>query len=329
MMGCGFGVMSRKVVYDVDPGCDDSTMLMMSLGSEELEVVGVTTTYGNASIDHTTRNALAILDFADRLDVPVARGCGRPFVGDAKIPFEPDDVDAVHGTNGLTWDVTESAGHEADEHAADFIVEQAHEHGKDLSIAAVGPQTNLALALAKEPELPRLVDEVYFMGGSAKAPGNTTPLAELNIYKDPESASRVMQEASPRMVGVYATNQTYVPFELIDEFADRGGPYQKISQILDYYPREALDRFGQVSGPVVHDSLVAADLIDDVIDFEEYYIEVGTDDGHCRGATIIDERGVIWEEMDPNAELAVSVGTDAYIDILRETLESLADDIAS
>lgn len=320
--------MSGKVLYDVDPGCDDSTMIMMSLGSDELDVVGVTTTYGNAAIEYTTRNALAILEFANRLDVPVARGCGRPFVGDANIPFEPDDVDAVHGTNGLTWDVSEPAGEAIDTHAADFIVEQAREHEGELSIAAVGPQTNLALALAKEPELPQLVDQIYFMGGSAKAPGNTTPLAELNIYKDPESASRVMQEAHPRMVGVYATNQTYAPFELIDEFADRGGPYQKISQILDYYPRDALDRFGQANGPVVHDSLVAADLIGDVIDFEEYYVEVGTDEGYCRGATIIDERGVIWEDEEPNAELAVSVDTDAYIEILRETLESLASDVA-
>jgi inosine-uridine nucleoside N-ribohydrolase len=321
--------MTRKVLYDVDPGCDDSTMIMMSLGSDELEVVGVTTVYGNASIEYTTRNALAVLEFAERLDVPVARGCGRPFVGDAEIPFEPDDVDAVHGTNGLTWDVSETAGEPVEQHAADFIVEQARVHGDELTIASVGPQTNLALALAKEPDLPHLVDDIYFMGGSAKAPGNTTPLAELNIYKDPHSASRVMQEAHPHMVGVYATNQTYAPFDLIDEFDERGGAYRRIAEILDYYPRETLDRFGQANGPVVHDSLVAADLIGDIVDFESYYVEVGTNEGHCRGATIIDERGVIWEDEQPNAELAVNVDTDRYVSILRETLGSLAERVGT
>jgi inosine-uridine nucleoside N-ribohydrolase len=321
--------MTRKVLYDVDPGCDDSTMIMMSLGSDDIEVVGVTTAYGNASIEHTTRNALAILEFANRLDVPVARGCGRPFVGEAEIPFEPDDVDAVHGTNGLTWDVSETSGEPIDQHGADFIVEQARKYEGELTIATVGPQTNLALAIAKEPALPDLVNEIYFMGGSAKAPGNTTPLAELNIYKDPESASRVMQEANPRMVGVHATNQTCAPFELIDEFYEREGPYDKIAQILDYYPRDALKRFGQMSGPVVHDSLVAADIIGDIIEFKEYYVEIGTNDGHCRGATIIDERGVIWEDKEPNAELAINVDNNAYQSILRETLESLAEDISS
>jgi inosine-uridine nucleoside N-ribohydrolase len=321
--------MTRKVLYDVDPGCDDSMMIMMSLGSDDIEVIGVTTAYGNASIEHTTKNALAILEFANRLDVPVARGCGRPFVGKAEIPFEPDDVDAVHGTNGLTWDISETAGEPIDQHGPDFIVEQAHKYGDQLTIATVGPQTNLALALAKEPALSDLVDEIYLMGGSAKAPGNTTPLAELNIYKDPESASRVMQETNPRMVGVYATNQTYASFELIDEFYDRGGAYEKIAEILDYYPRDALERFGQVNGPVVHDSLVAADIIGNMIDYEEYYVEIGTNDGHCRGATIIDERGVIWEDKEPNAELAIDVDNSAYQSILRETLESLAEEVSS
>jgi inosine-uridine nucleoside N-ribohydrolase len=319
--------MAQKVLYDVDPGCDDSTMIMMSLGSDDLEVVGVTTVYGNASIEYTTRNALAILEFAERSDIPVARGCERPYVDTAEIPFEPEDVDAVHGTNGLTWDVGETANEPIKDHAADFMIEQAREHGDELTIATVGPQSNLALALAKEPELPELVDQIYFMGGSAKAPGNTTPLAELNIYKDPESASRVTQEANPRMVGVYATNQTYAPFKLIDEFAELGGAYGQIAEILDYYPRDAIERFGQTNGPVVHDSLVAADLIGDVIDFEEYYVEIGTGEGHCRGATLIDERGVIWENEEPNVELAVDVDTDAYISILRKTLTSLAEDI--
>jgi len=320
--------MSRKVLYDVDPGCDDGTMIMMTLGHPAIDLVGVTTVYGNAPIEHTTKNALAILEFAERLDIPVARGCHRPFVREAEIPFEPDDVDEVHGENGLTWEVTEVAGDPIDMHAADFIVEQAREHSNDLTIASVGPQTNLALALAKEPALPEIVDQIYFMGGSAKAPGNTTPLAELNIYKDPESASKTLQEANPRMVGVYATNQTYAPFELINEFKDQGRAHERIAQILDYYSRDALERFGQTNGPVVHDSLVAADIIGDVIEYEEYYMEIGTNDGHCLGATIIDERGVIWENKEPNVELAVEVDTETYISILRETLASLAESVS-
>jgi len=173
-----------------------------------------------------------------------------------------------------------------------------------------------------------MVDDIYFMGGAAKAPGNTTPLAELNIYKDPESASRVIQETDPHMIGLNATNQTYAPFELIDNFAEIGGAHPKISEILDYYPHSTLERFGQTNGPVVYDSLIAVDLIGDIIDYEEHYIEIGTDGGRCRGATIIDEKQAAWDNKGPNVTVAENVDTNAYIEILRETLDTLAQEIA-
>jgi len=115
---------------------------------------------------------------------------------------------------------------------------------------------------------------------------------------------------------------------LIDDFDETGGAHRKISEILDYYPRSTLERFDQTNGLVVHDSLIAADLIGDIIDYEEHYVEIGTDGGRCRGATIIDEKQAAWDNKGPNVTVAENVDTNAYIEILRETLDTLAQEIA-
>jgi len=152
--------MNQKVLFDVDPGCDDAIMLAMALGLDDVEVVGLTTVCGNTTVNNTTWNTLSILELGG-YDVSVARGCGRPLVD------ELSTAEWVHGEDGIRGEMPDPAADTVPAHGAEFIVEQARKHREDLVVAAVGPLPNLATALALEPDLPEMVGDIYLMGGSA------------------------------------------------------------------------------------------------------------------------------------------------------------------
>lgn len=326
--------MGRPVLFDVDPGCDDSVMLLIALAAAEIEVTGVTTIFGNAARSDTTRNALALLEFAGRDDIPVAAGCDRPLVdsprkgqGIGALDF-PSELGQIHGDSGLTVSFPEPSRQPVRRHAVDMIIDQAQEYGEELTIVAAGPQTNLALALAQEPRLPDLVDDIYVMGGSGleNASGNVTPTAGFNCYLDPEAVSRVIQDGAVKLVGMNVSEATYIPKPEIEAFAATGGPYEVIANLIDYYPDAALERYGY-EGPVVHDSLIAAELIADVLDYESHYCDVETGEGPFRGATLCDHRGVWGNE--PNVEVAVAVDVPTYQRVVMERLDSIAAEVAA
>lgn len=307
--------MSKLVHFDVDPGCDDAVMLAMALGHDAVDVAGLSTVAGNSTVDNTTRNAVGILETLGRTDLPVARGCGRPLLD------ELTTAEWVHGEDGIRGGIPRPEGGVLDTHGADFIVEQAREHGTALTIAAVGPLTNLALALAREPALPDMVDEIYLMGGAALTIGNATPMAEANFHNDPHAASRVMQSASPRMVGLDVTNRGTVPAERITAYRDAGGVLETVAAWLDY-PDEVAD-FAGAGGPAIHDAVVVASLIDDdVLTFENYPVEIDTTGGPSHGAVVCDKHGVL--DRQANAAVAVDIDVDRYRELLYMGLEAFA-----
>ncbi|MDY6780507.1 MAG: nucleoside hydrolase, partial [Halobacteria archaeon] len=124
--------MSRKLLLDVDPGCDDAVMISMALASPDVEVVGVTTVAGNSSVDNTTRNALSVLELLGRTDVPVAQGARQPIVGDLTT------AEWVHGENGIRGDMPEPTTRTVDESAVGFMIDKAREHGSDLTVVSTG-----------------------------------------------------------------------------------------------------------------------------------------------------------------------------------------------
>lgn len=306
--------MSRQVHVDVDPGSDDAVMLALALASPAIDLTGVSTVGGNSTIDNTTHNALSILELFDRTDVPVARGCGSPIVGS----FET--VEWIHGPDGIRGDLPEPTATPIDAHGAEFIVEQARDHGGDLTIVAVGPMTNLATALILEPELPEMVDDIYLMGGAAMTTGNATPMAEANFRNDAVAARRVVQSGRPRMVGLDATHDTTVPVSWIEEYAGADPRRDAIAAWLDY-PSEVME-LGSESDPAIHDAAVAAHLIDDgVLSFEPYHLDVDATGGPSNGATICDRWGVTGAE--PNAEVAVAADTERFRAVLADAFDRL------
>jgi purine nucleosidase len=303
--------MSRPVLLDADPGCDDALAILLALASPDLDLVGVTTVAGNASVADTTDNALRVLETLGRGDVPVAAGCDRPLVHDL------DTAEFVHGPGGIRGPLDATTATPVETHATEFIVEQARQHDGDLVVVALGPLTNLAVALATEPELPAMLDEVRLMGGTTGGVGNATPAAEANFHLDPAAASRVVADADPRIVGLNVTGYAGVPERVLAD-APATTAADAIAAWLSYYPDDLLAQFGYDRSPQ-HDAVVVADLVADVLAFDRYHVDVATDGRH-RGAMVHDRHGVTDEA--PNAAVATALSRDAFVNTVESAIET-------
>ena len=198
----------KPVLIDCDPGSDDALAILAALNSPDLDVVGLTTVGGNATIDDTTRNALAILEIGGRAEVPVWRGAGRPLVGEFRFGYD------YHGEAGVGIRLEAPATREQPEPAVDAIARTMLDRPGELTLIALGPLTNVAQALRREPKLADEVAEIIVMGGAVEAPGNVTGHAEFNIYNDPAAAEVVFDSgAQVTLVGLDVTEQVAVSRE--------------------------------------------------------------------------------------------------------------------
>lgn len=274
--------MPRKIIIDTDPGVDDTMAIFFALCSPELEVVGLTTIFGNVHTALATQNALRLLEIAGRTDIPVARGAvdalTRPFEG--PVPY-------VHGMDGQgEIHLPDPAGRAIDISAAQFIVEQARAHPGEITLLPIGPLTNIALALRLEPRIAEWVDEVVLMGGNALAPGNASPAGEANIRNDPEAADLVFGAAwQVTMVGLDVTLRVRMTPEDIAAYATHGNPMSDhITRVLPHY-RNYFESSYDVAGLFVHDSSAVAYLLDpSLFTVRRWPIRVGTQ-GLGRGKT--------------------------------------------
>jgi inosine-uridine nucleoside N-ribohydrolase len=175
---------SRKhtVIYDTDPGVDDAMALYFALARPDIDVIGVTTTFGNVTVEQAAKNALYLCAIAGRSEIPVTQGVSQPRVKHAEAP-----PDFIHGADGLgNLPSRQSTSNTLEPRSsAQFIVDTARKYPGEVSVVAVGPLGNLARALELEPELPTLLRKVVVMGGTVLEPGNVSPVAEANIWNDP------------------------------------------------------------------------------------------------------------------------------------------------
>ena len=195
----------RHVLIDCDPGSDDALAILAALNSPDLDVVGLATVGGNATIDDTTRNALVVLEIAGRADVPVWRGAGRPLAGEFRFGYD------YHGEAGMGIRLEAPAAREQPGPAVDAIAREVLARPGELTLIALGPLTNVAEALRREPRLAEEVAEIVVMGGAVEAPGNVTGHAEFNIYNDPAAAKLVFDSgAQVTLVGLDVTMEVAV-----------------------------------------------------------------------------------------------------------------------
>ncbi len=273
----------RKIIIDTDPGIDDAMAIIYALASPELDVVGLTTVFGNAHVETCTVNAFHILDVAGRSDIPVAQGAGKPLAMDFRGP-----ATFVHGENGLA-DIAIATPtrqvHALD--AAHFIVEQVLAAPGEITLVPIGPLTNIALALQLCPELPQHLAGMVIMGGNAFCLGNASPAAEANIINDPEAADIVFGADCPIvMCGLDVTERTVMTNQQIEDLTQIKNPRgQLAAQILPHY-RDFHVMRGKTDGIHVHDSTcISYMLAPQHYATAEHPIRVDVGNGVGRGKT--------------------------------------------
>ena len=304
-----------KILIDCDPGHDDAMAILFA--ARHLDLVGITTVHGNSTVENTTRNALAILELAG-IDVPLAAGCADPLA--QKRPARTrNDFDVV--------ELPAPARRPLDTHAVEFLIEMAHRHRGELVLAAIAPQTNIALALRREPRLKDWLREITIMGGSTGL-GNVTAAAEFNIHCDPEAAWAVFHSgARIRMVGLNVTRPTV--FDEADIARLKGSGRKIAGMIADlisaYLARQREWRAVDVAP--MHDVCAVIPYVEDgLIEYELARVEIELAGTHTRGMTVCDLRHgrppVTREGLPSNALVAVDAKGRALVDRVIATLLS-------
>jgi inosine-uridine nucleoside N-ribohydrolase len=250
--------MARKLIIDTDPGVDDAMAIFYALSSPELDVMGLTTVYGNAATAICTQNALRLLEIAERVDIPVAAGATHSLT---MPPREGGEF--VHGADGQgNTNLAPPSTQVIDLHAAQFMIDTITQFPGEITIVALGPLTNLALMFLMQPDIAPLIHEIVLMGGNAFVPGNVNPAAEANIYSDPEAADLVFGQACPvTMIGLDVTMKIYLEAAHFDQI----GAYDNVrarhlARILPHYRSFYRSRLGRDAMPI-HDSTTITYLL--------------------------------------------------------------------
>jgi inosine-uridine nucleoside N-ribohydrolase len=297
------------VILDCDPGHDDAIALLLALASPELELIGVTTVSGNQTLEKTTANAIRVLDHIGRDDVPVAAGAPRPLVRERRTAGE------VHGETGLDGPSLPAPSRAANPtHAIDWIAQALAASAEPVTLIPTGPLTNVALLLARYPELGSRLERIVLMGG-AIGEGNTTPAAEFNIWVDPEAARRVFESGVDlTMVGLDVTHQALMTPAHAERLAAAGKAGKLVADLYDFYARFHHSRYGWEGAPV-HDAVAVAHVIDSTLLRTRHCgVVVDTGPEPSRGRTHVD----LWGATDwkPNCHVATGIDAPRFLELL-------------
>jgi inosine-uridine nucleoside N-ribohydrolase len=250
--------MTRKIIIDSDPGIDDAMAIFYALNSPELDVLGVTTVFGNATTEKCTKNALRLLEIAKRTDIPVAAGADRPMT----MKFH-GGADFVHGADGQgNANLPNPTTLPVDEHAVQFLIDEIMSAPQEITLVPIAPLTNIALAYLMEPKIAANLKEIVLMGGNAFVAGNASPAAEANILDDPEAADIVFGMNVPiTMIGLDVTEKVYFTPEVLDRIGTiPNARAQHLAKILPFYRAFHHSRYGD-TGIHAHDSTAITYLL--------------------------------------------------------------------
>jgi purine nucleosidase len=312
--------LNHKIIFDTDPGVDDAMALLLALSSPEIEILGLTTVFGNSHVESTTINALNLLDFAGRADIPVAKGADQPMVLTRGRTGEFVHGDDAMGNLGW-YDVKNPEQKAIDKHAAQFIVETIMANPGQITLVPVGPLTNIGLALQLEPRIVQNVRQVVVMGGNVAHVGNVSPLAEANIYNDPHAASLVFSAGwDLTMAGLDVTQEVLIGqpfFDALGFSSNRFGQF--IARIIPHYQEFHRERHGFQNGEThTHDPSAIAYLIDPTL-FEgmQCGVVVPTE-GHARGITLADRSNHFYN--GPKTNCLMKVDAPRFLQMFQERL---------
>jgi len=319
-----------KVIYDTDPGVDDAMALYFALAHPAIEVLGITTTFGNVTVEQAAINALYLTAIAGKT-VPVTRGVATPWCKPSEAP--PAYIHGADGLGNLSSRVATS--NQLDPRSsAQFIVDMARAQPGEITLVAVGPLGNLSLALKLEPKLPQLLREVILMGGTILEPGNVSPVAEANIWNDPHAADQVFTAGwKLSMVGLDVTHQVRVPLALVERIAQHHQHLatDTLRHAVEFYARFYTGLYAHVAqetGCFAHDVLAFIYLVQpELFSTEIGAIRVVTE-GLAQGQTILKRRDFMdypqagWEKDKPLTRICLQVDSAKSIQLFSDTLMS-------
>ncbi len=303
--------MPQKVILDCDPGHDDALAILLAGASPELELLAITTVAGNQTLPKTTLNARRVASAAGLRGVPIAAGADRPLVRPQRIAGN------IHGESGLDGPVF--AG-EPDipldpRHAADLIVELVMTSPGEIVLIPVGPLTNIALAMRREPRIVERIKHISVMGG-AWGLGNQTPSAEFNILVDPEAARVVFESGAPiTLCPLELTHQAKATPDVIERFAAIGTPLGDLAVDLLRFFASTYKAIHGFDGPPLHDPTAVAWVIDPtIVETQPVHVDIETHAEFSYGRTVIDLHGV--GGLPANAQVGVRLAVERYWDLM-------------
>ncbi|CAN5402333.1 pyrimidine-specific ribonucleoside hydrolase RihA [soil metagenome] len=311
------------VLIDCDTGVDDAMALLYLLAREDIDVVGITTVFGNNTAERCAHNTLRVLELVGRQDIPVAIGAEKPLVGEVTYLATHVHGNDGLGDSGLPTEVTTSVSSRT---ALELIDDLSAKHAGSLRILAIAPLTNIAHALDAIPDLTERVADIVIMGGAADVAGNQSPAAEANIIHDPEAAQQVISAAWP--VTLVPLDVTMIEVLTEDHRSRLIAADTPVSRFVAattdfYFGRYGLDSYGVRCSPC-HDAVAAAILTGEITPsvFPLIDVQVDCTDGPGRGATICDTRGRYRGFPDqPDGNCRVALLTDGtFPDLLVSAL---------
>ena len=312
----------KKIIFDTDPGTDDAMALMLALNSPELNVAAITVVPGNVTAAQGLDNALRMVSLANRCDIPVAGGAQHPLF--QKLVT----AEFWHGRNGLAnLELPASKCKVDGRFAPDLIVEMVHATPHEITLVPVGPLTNIALAVLRDPSIVPLVKEVVLMGGSISG-GNVNAAAEANISNDPEAAQIVFQAGWPlTMVGLDVGDKTLLSRQYLDQLGSTHGPVNDFIYAAAKFLVDLSAKFGSPGTPMYDPLAVGVAIDPTLVKAPEMHVDVETRGEFTRGETVANRHGYVErnvlhgdryviegiDRVSPNAKVCVEVDAERFL----------------
>jgi len=301
---------STPIVIDCDPGHDDAIAILLALASPEVELRGISTVAGNQTLDKTTRNALKVLELADRTDIPVVAGADAPLRRTLRTAAN------VHGESGLDGpDLPEPTTMPIDGDVVDVLAEWLE---PGVVLVPTGPLTNVAKVLQRHP---RATERIVWMGG-AIAEGNVTPAAEFNAFVDPEAARTVFASGiDVTMIGLDITHKALFTSAHAERLRGTGKAGKAVAELADFFLEFHRQRY-RFDGAPIHDAMAVAHVVDPtLVTTLECNISIETESQFCDGRTVVDRWLVT--DLPRNAHAGIDVDADRFLELLVERIGSL------
>lgn len=313
----------HKIILDVDTGTDDAVAIMIAALSPEIDLIGITTVNGNKPVEICTNNTLRVLEHINAKHIPVYQGCSLPIYSTMTPGRRPDlpyyKPDPVHG---MYLPLKETTLQKQDSHAVNYLIDTFLESDGDITLVAVGPLTNVGLAIKKNPLFLEKIKRIVIMGGGHEI-GNSSPSSEFNIWVDPEAAKIVMKcGASILLIPLDATHQALISYEDCKRLHSLGTPASTAAaalitqRIMGYDATQPMLELGTAP---VHDALAVCAILDPTVITSRYvHVDVETKGSITDGRTVCDTHN--RSKQNPNVHVAFDSKRNLFLELLTKIL---------